>query len=81
VEGIVTIHIRKDMRLLPDEDYKVQSFHISLSKDQVIELTVTFIASEKSGLTFRGYFIQIDFDSWDTTWTMENSYPPRLKVN
>ena len=81
VEGTVTIRIRKDIALLPDEDYKVQSFHISLSKDQVIELTVTFTASEKSGLTFRGYFIQIDFNSWGTTWTMRNSYPPRLKVN
>jgi len=81
VEGTVTIRIRKDITLLPDEDYKVQSFHLDLSEGQVIDLTVSFSASQKSELSFRGYFVQVDFDSWGTTWTMDNSYPPRLKVN
>lgn len=80
VKGIITIRIRKDIALLPDEDHKVQSLTLSLSKDQVADAVVTFAASEKSGLTFRGYFVQIDFDSWGTKWTMDSSYPPRLKV-
>ncbi|MCD6263737.1 hypothetical protein J7L60_04955 [Candidatus Bathyarchaeota archaeon] len=81
VQGTVTVHIRKDLALLPDEDYKVQSFYLDLSEGQVIELTVTFSAAEKSGLSFRGYFVQVDFDSWGTSWTMDSAYPPRLKVN
>lgn len=81
VQGTITVRVRKDIAFLPDEDHKVKSFSITLIQDQVIDFTVIFTASEKSGLTFRGYFIQIDFNSWDTTWTMESSYPPRLKVN
>jgi hypothetical protein len=80
VKGTLTIHIRKDLALLPDEDYKAESFNIDLPENQIIELVVTFSAAEKSGLSFRGYFVQVDFDSWGTTWTMESSYPPRLKV-
>jgi len=81
VKGTVTIRIRKDLALLPDEDYVVQSFQLDLSEGQVAELIVTFSAAQKSGLTFRGYFIQVDFNSWGTKWTIESSYPPRLRVN
>jgi len=80
VKGTVTIRIRKDLALLPDEDYKVESFYIDLSEGQSVELAVAFLAAEKSGLSFRGYFMQVDFNSWGTSWTMESSYPPRLKV-
>ncbi|MEM1989243.1 MAG: LEA type 2 family protein [Candidatus Bathyarchaeia archaeon] len=79
-QGTITLRIRKDLALLPDEDYKVQSFSIDLPEGQSIELTVTFVALEKSSLTFRGYFMQVDFTSWGTSWTMESSYPPRLEV-
>jgi hypothetical protein len=44
-------------------------------------MEVTFIASDKSGFSFRGYFIEVDFDSWGNSWTMESDYPPRLTVN
>lgn len=80
LKGTLTIRIRKDLALLPDEDYKVESFNIDISEGQAMELTVTFLAAEKSSLSFRGYFIQVDFNSWGTSWTMESSYPPRLKV-
>jgi LEA14-like dessication related protein len=81
LDGDVTVHVRKDLALSPDEDYVVQSFSLSLSKDETVEFTITFTASDKSGLTFRGYFIQVDLQPWDNTWTMGSSYPPRLKVN
>jgi len=80
LKGILTIRIRKDLALLPDEDYEVESFSINVPKGQTVELTVTFLASEKSSFSFRGYFIQVDFNSWETSWTMESSYPPRLKI-
>jgi len=67
--------------LLLNEDYVVQSYQLNLSKDQIIELTVTFSAEQKSEAAFKGYFIQVDLDSWGTKWTMTGSYPPRLKVD
>ena len=81
VKGTITVRIRKDLAWLPDEDYVVRSFQLDLSEGQVTELIVTFSATQKSGLTFRGYFVQVDFDSWGTKWTMDSSYPPRLRVN
>lgn len=76
-EGTITVRIRKDFAFLPDEDHKVESFPISLLEGATT-LTVTFRAEDKSSMIFRGYFIQVDLPSG--TWTMEDSYPPRLKV-
>jgi hypothetical protein len=76
-EGSVTVRIRKDMAFLPDEDHKVESFQLSLL-EEATTLTVTFIATERSSMIFRGYFIQVDFPGG--TWVMDDSYPPRLKV-
>ena len=80
LNGNATVHVRKDLALLPDQDYVVQSFFLSLSKDDTVEFTVTFTASDKSGLTFRGYFVQVDLQPWNSIWTMASSYPPRLGV-
>ncbi len=81
ISGMVTVRIRKDKALLPDEDYVYDSFPITLGEDQTTTVVMSFTASDKSGFTFRGYFIQVDLDSWDTIWTMESEYPPRLSVN
>lgn len=81
ISGVVTIRIRKDIALLPDEDYVIKSYNINLVKDQSIDIPVSFVAAEKTGFTFRGYFVHIDLASWSTSWDMENSYPPRLKIN
>ncbi len=81
VSGTITVHVRKDIPYLPDEDHVTQSFSVSLSEGHSGVATVTFIATHKTGWTFRGYFIQVDLDLWDTTWTMENTYPPRLTIN
>jgi len=80
-EGIVTVHIRKDLAFLPDEDLIVNSYEIDIEADEYGDIEITFTASDKSGFTFKGYFIQVDFVSWEDDWTMESSYPPRLKVN
>jgi len=80
VSGAITVHVRKDIPYLPDEDHVTQSFSVSLSEGQSGVATVTFIAAQKTGWTFKGYFIQVDFDSWGTSWTMESAYPPRLQV-
>ena len=80
-DGIVTVHIRKDIALFSDEDLVVNSYQIDLGENEYGDIEVSFVASDKSGFSFRGYFIQVDFDSWGDDWTMESSYPPRLKVN
>jgi hypothetical protein len=80
VNGNVTVHVRKDLALSPDQDFVVQSFSLSLLKDATVEFSVTFTAQDKSGLTFRGYFVQVDLQPWNNTWTMGSSYPPRLNV-
>jgi len=80
ISGIITVHVKKDIPILPDTDHETQSFTVSLSEGQSGVATVTFLAAQKTGFTFRGYFIQVDFDSWGTSWTMESAYPPRLEV-
>jgi len=80
VQGKVTIHVKKDFAYLPDEILKTQSYTISLYENQQTELIISFTASESTTSTFRGYFIQVDFDAWGFSWTMESSYPPRLRV-
>jgi hypothetical protein len=77
-EGSVTVRIRKDMAFLPDEDHKVESFQLSLLEGKTQTVTVKFIAAEKSSMIFRGYFIEVEFPGGK--WTMDDSYPPRLKV-
>lgn len=81
LDGSVLVRIRKDIPLLPDEDYTVKTFEISVDEGKTVELTVRFSPDKATGLRLRGYFIQIDFTTWDETWTMEDSYPPRLKVS
>jgi hypothetical protein len=80
VSGTLTVHVRKDIPYLPDEDHVTQSFTVSLSEGQSGVATLTFVAAQTTGWTFRGYFIQVDFDSWGTSWTMVSEYPPRLQV-
>ena len=80
VSGTITVRVRKDIPYLSDEDHVTQSFSVSLDEGQSGVATVMFVATQKTGWTFRGYFIQVDFDSWGTTWTMVSEYPPRLQV-
>ena len=80
VSGSITVRVRKDIPYLSDEDHVIQSFTVSLDEGQSGVASVSFTAAEKTGWTFRGYFIQVDFDSWGTSWTMESDYPPRLQV-
>ena len=81
LDGAVRVRVRKDITMLPDEDYEVKTFDISVGTGQTIELKVSFSPDKASGLTLRGYFIQVDLITWDDTWTMSDSYPPRLKVS
>ncbi|MEM2799300.1 MAG: LEA type 2 family protein [Candidatus Bathyarchaeia archaeon] len=78
IEGTIKVKIRKDIVLWLDEDVKVASFIISLRKDEEREYTLAFTPIEPSGISLRGYFIEVE---GDLSWTMPNTYPPRLTVD
>lgn len=77
VSGSVAVKIRKDLTLKADVDYKVEVFQVNLEEGREVDLTVVFYPDEPSTLWMRGYFIELE---GLTSWTMESSYPPRLKV-
>lgn len=79
--GSIVIKIRKDVSLWPDSDYSTKTVPVNLRGDQVTELELQFIPDQASGDRLRGYFIEIGFSVTHTSWTMEKSYPPRLKVS
>jgi len=81
--GSIVVKIRKDVSLWPDRDYSVKTVPVNLKGGQETELELAFVPDEASDGGFRGlrgYFVQVDFSATDTTWVMENSYPPRLRV-
>jgi len=81
--GSLVVKIRKDVARLPDSDYDVSTIPVGLMGGQEKEIRINFTPDEASSGGFfalRGYFIEIEFQVTRTTWTMENSYPPRLRV-
>jgi hypothetical protein len=81
--GSIVVKIRKDVRLWPDRDFAVDTIPIDLAggDEKTIELDFTPDETSHGSITgLRGYFIEIEFRATRTTWTMENSYPPRLTV-
>lgn len=79
--GSVVIKIRKDVAYWPDSDYSVKTLPVSLNGGQATELMLSFVPDQASGGNLRGYFVEVDFSASHTSWTMENSYPPRLNVS
>lgn len=77
----VRVRIRKDIRVLPDEDYEVKTFDINVDTENTVTLRDSFVPDQASGFALKGYFIQVDFITWDDSWTIEDSYPPRLKAS
>jgi hypothetical protein len=81
--GSIVVKIRKDARLWPDSDFAVDTIPLDLAggDEKTIELAFTPDEISHGNITgLRGYFIEIEFRATRTSWTMENSYPPRLTV-
>ncbi len=81
--GSIVVKIRKDVRLWFDSDFAVDTIPVDLSggDERTIELTFTPDEASHGSITgLQGYFIEIEFHGTRATWTMENSYPPRLTV-
>ncbi len=81
--GSIVVKIRKDARLWFDSDFKVDTIPVDLAggDEKTIELSFTPDETSHGSITgLRGYFVEIEFRATRTSWTMENSYPPRLTV-
>lgn len=78
--GSIVVKVRKDIAVWSDVDYEVSTFPVSIAGGEQKELTVAFQPDQISDNSMRGYFIQIDYQAIGTTWTMQNTYPPRLKT-
>jgi hypothetical protein len=78
--GSIVVKVRKDIAWWPDSDYQVSTVPVSLRAGESKEIEVAFTPDERSGSRLRGYFIEITFQLTGTSWTMESSYPPRLRV-
>lgn len=77
--GYVTVQIRKDLALQPDEvvyDEDMGLVDVGYGEKEVFY--VTFQPPEASSLTLRGYYIAVIVDGYE--WIQESNYPPRLKV-
>jgi hypothetical protein len=79
--GSITMKVRKDVPFWFDTDYSTKTVPVSLAADEVVELELQFVPDQASGGRLRGYFIEVSFLATHTSWTLENSYPPRLSVN
>jgi len=78
--GSVVVKIRKDVRWWPDSDYQVSTIPVNLKGGDEREIEIAFTPDEASRDGLRGYFVEVGFSATRTTWVMENSYPPRLRV-
>jgi hypothetical protein len=66
-----------------DSDFKVDTIPADLAGGDEKSIELSFTPDETSHGTItglRGYFIEVEFRATRTTYTMENSYPPRLTV-
>jgi len=79
--GSIVVKIRKDISLWSDSDYSVKTVPVDLKGGQPTELELEFVADQASEGRLRGYFVEVDFTVKNANWVMENSYPPRLRVN
>ncbi len=78
--GSIVVKIRKDIALWFDSNYHISTIPVNLKGGQEQEMKITFMPDEASKGSLRGYFVEIEFQVTRTTWVMENSYPPRLRV-
>ena len=77
VSGTITLKVRKDISLAPDVDFAARDFVFSLNEGEFQELVLKFTPNEVSSSKLRGYFIELEGLA---SWTMPNTYPPRLTV-
>ena len=61
VEGTITMRIKKDLRFWFDQEYAKKTWDIQLTPGETIDLELPFTPDETSGITLKGYFIEVTF--------------------
>lgn len=82
--GSIVVRIKKDVSMWFDSEFHQSTIPVSLAGGEEETIEIKFAPDEASGGGLgglRGYFIEVEFRVTRTTWEMENTYPPRLKVN
>lgn len=84
IDGTLKIRVSKDILAWSDMTCSENSYSISLNEGDNQTCRLLWPPDEMSdGVTpgsMMGYFIEVWFDEQGWFWTMESSYPPRLKV-
>lgn len=81
--GSIVVRIKKDVSMWFDSDFAVSTIPINLAGGEDETIKIKFTPDEASGgglRGLRGYFVEVEFQATRSTWEMENTYPPRLKV-
>lgn len=78
--GPIVMKVRKDIAWWSDRDYEVSTVPVNLRAGESEEIEIAFVPDESTDGRFRGYFVEVGFQVTGTSWIMENSYPPRLRV-
>jgi hypothetical protein len=65
---------------MSDEDQTVRMFELDLEENDHIDIVTMFTPEDQSGFIFTGYYMFVYFESWGKSWTMDESYPPRLEI-
>jgi len=80
VSGTLLVKVRKDIAFAPDVDYATASFNVNLQAGSSQDYSFVFIPQEASKGSLRGYHIEVWFRG-EKIWTMDDTYPPRLKAS
>lgn len=73
--GSVILSVKNDLTLALDTEREKQTFSVSLEQGETRVVEGVFTSSGILGSNQKGFFATIE---GDTTWTMEDKYPPRL---
>ncbi|KXA90015.1 hypothetical protein AKJ61_01680 [candidate division MSBL1 archaeon SCGC-AAA259B11] len=80
LEGTAKIVVRRDISLWSDEDYVTKTESIDISKDETYDLWIDWTPQKATGEDgTNGYHLEFWWNG-EKKWTMDDSYPPRLKV-
>ncbi len=80
LEGNAKIVVRRDISWGFDEDYATKTESININKDETYDLWIDWTPQKATGEdSTNGYHLEFWWNG-EKKWTMDDSYPPRLKV-
>ncbi len=80
VHGTLTIVVRRDIRILPDQDMIYKNYEVSLLPGDNMTYSISFTVPNDKPYEVEGYFIEVYLDG-EKIYSTPNQYPPRLKLS